>query len=55
MASIVQKINTYRLKMHYVYRKGFRTQNRRRDAGLQSGTVAVQKVYFMHAVTSAIP
>src|SRR5712692_11858008 len=39
----------------YVYGKGFRTQKRRRDAGLQSGPVAVRKVYFMHAVTSDIP
>ena len=53
MASIVQKINTSRLKMHYVYRKGFRTHKRWRDAGLQAGTVAVRKVYFLHAVTIA--
>jgi len=55
MASMVQKINTSRLKMHYVYRQGLRTQKRRSDADLQSGTGTVRKVHFMHAVTSAIP
>ncbi len=55
MASMVQKIITYCLKMHYVYGKGFCTQQRRSDAALQPGTVTVRKVDFMHAVTSAIP
>lgn len=54
-ASIVQKINTYRLKMPYVYGKGLCTQQRRSDADRQSRTGTVQKVHFMHAVTSAIP
>ena len=54
MASMVQKINTSRLKMHYVYRKGLRTPKRRSDADLQSGTGTVRKVYFMHTVKIVI-
>ena len=47
---MVQKINTYRLKMHYVYGTGLRTQQRRSDAALQPGTVTVRKVDFLHTV-----
>ena len=54
-ASIVQKINTYHLKMHYVYGKGLCTQQKRSDADRQSGTGTVRKVYFMHAMNSTIP
>jgi hypothetical protein len=54
MASIVQKIITYRLKMHYVYGKGFRAQRRRSNAALEPGTVTVRKVDFMHPVNIVI-
>ncbi len=52
--SIVQKINMYRLKMHYVYGKGLCTQQRGSDADRQSGTGTVRKVYFMHTVKIVI-
>ena len=54
MASIVQKITTYRLKMHYVYGKGLCTQKGRNDGDRQSGTGTVRKVYFVHAVKIVI-
>ena len=55
MISMVQKTNTYRRKMHYVYGKGCCTRQRRSAAALQPGTVPVRKVDFMHAVNSASP
>ena len=54
MVSMVQKIITYRRKMHYVYGKGLRTQQRRSDAVLQPGTVPVRKVNFLHPVHRVI-
>jgi|GEM_PF-4285030 len=51
---MVQKIITYRLKMHYVYGKGSRTQQRGSKVDVQPGTVTVRKVDFLHPVPSVI-
>ena len=46
----MQKINTYQMKMHYDFNKGFCTKIRGRSEDEKLNEVAVQKVDFSHSL-----